>query len=62
MSRARGAGRALKMVTVTIFLAGCMNPPRYNPPQAEMPAQWKVEAPFRLATPQEEKLATQRPK
>lgn len=54
MSRARGAGRALKMVTVTIFLAGCMNPPRYNPPQPEMPAQWKVEAPFRLATPQDE--------
>ncbi|MFN2646498.1 MAG: efflux transporter outer membrane subunit [Burkholderiales bacterium] len=39
---------------LTLALGGCMNPPRYEPPKPEMPVQWKVEAPFRVATPQDE--------
>jgi len=31
-----------------------MNPPRYQPPKPAMPAQWKVEAPFRVAMPQDD--------
>jgi NodT family efflux transporter outer membrane factor (OMF) lipoprotein len=49
-----GGARIVKMVTVTIFVAGCMNPPRYDPPKPEMPAQWKVEAPFRVAEPKDD--------
>ena len=37
-----------------VALAGCMNPPRYQPPKPAMPAQWKVEAPFRVAMPQDD--------
>ena len=33
---------------------GCMNPPKYDPPQPPMPEQWKVEAPFRVAAPQDD--------
>ena len=39
---------------LTLVCAGCVNPPAYQPPQPEMPVEWKVEAPFRLATPQDE--------
>jgi len=42
------------MVTVTIFVAGCMNPPRYEPPKPEMPVEWRVEAPFRVAEPKDD--------
>jgi NodT family efflux transporter outer membrane factor (OMF) lipoprotein len=31
-----------------------MNPPKYDPPKPEMPAQWKVEEPFRLAAPKDD--------
>ena len=44
----------LKMVTVTIFLAGCMNPPKYDPPKPQLPAEWRVEEPFRVATPKDD--------
>ena len=46
--------KLLKMVTVTIFLAGCMNPPKYEPPKPEMPVQWKVQEPFRAAAPKDD--------
>jgi NodT family efflux transporter outer membrane factor (OMF) lipoprotein len=46
--------KLLQMVTVTIFVAGCMNPPRYDPPKPEMPAEWRVEAPFRVAEPKDD--------
>src|ERR1043165_6262493 len=37
-----------------VAAAGCMNPPKYDPPKPQMPAQWKVEEPFRLATPKDD--------
>src|SRR5256885_16617369 len=43
----------LKMVTVTIFLGGCMTPPKYDPPKPQMPTEWKVEEPFRVAAPKD---------
>jgi NodT family efflux transporter outer membrane factor (OMF) lipoprotein len=46
--------RFLKMVTVTIFLGGCMNPPKYDPPKPEMPTAWRVEEPFRVAQPKDD--------
>ena len=44
----------LKMVTITIFLGGCMNPPKYDPPKPQLPAEWRVEEPFRVATPKDD--------
>jgi len=44
----------LKMVTVTIFLGGCMNPPKYDPPKPQLPTEWRVEEPFRVATPKDD--------
>jgi NodT family efflux transporter outer membrane factor (OMF) lipoprotein len=46
--------KLLKMVTVTIFLAGCVNPPKYHPPRPQMPAEWRVEEPFRIASPKDD--------
>jgi len=42
------------VVLLAVAAAGCMNPPKYAPPKPEMPAQWKVEEPFRLATPKDD--------
>src|SRR3954468_12299441 len=33
---------------------GCVNAPKYDPPKPGMPAQWKVEEPFRVATPKDD--------
>ncbi|HUQ74871.1 MAG TPA: efflux transporter outer membrane subunit [Burkholderiales bacterium] len=33
------------------LLAGCGSAPPYNPPKPDMPAAWKVEAPFRQGVP-----------
>jgi NodT family efflux transporter outer membrane factor (OMF) lipoprotein len=35
------------------LVAGCASPPRYQPPKPQMPAQWKVEEPFRIADPKD---------
>jgi NodT family efflux transporter outer membrane factor (OMF) lipoprotein len=39
---------------IAFVLAGCVSPPPYNPPKPEMPAQWKVEEPFRVGTPKDD--------
>jgi len=31
-----------------------MNPPKYDPPKPQMPVEWKVEQPFRLAQPKDD--------
>ena len=41
-------------VLLAALAAGCMNPPKYDPPKPEMPAQWKVEEPFRVAAPKDD--------
>ena len=32
---------------------GCVNPPKYDRPKPPMPAQWRVEEPFRVAAPRD---------
>src|SRR3982750_790769 len=39
---------------LALAVAGCMNPPKYDPPKQEMPVQWKVEEPFRVAAPKDD--------
>ena len=46
--------KLLQMAAASLFLAGCMNPPKYDPPKPEMPAEWRVEEPFRVATPKDD--------
>src|SRR3954471_23459029 len=39
---------------LALLAAGCMNPPKYDPPKPQMPVEWKVEQPFRLAQPKDD--------
>ncbi|HWI38406.1 MAG TPA: efflux transporter outer membrane subunit [Burkholderiales bacterium] len=41
-------------VILALCAAGCMNPPKYDPPKPAMPVQWKVEEPFRVAQPKDD--------
>jgi len=43
----------MSLAIVAVF-AGCAVTPAYTPPRLEMPAQWKVEAPFRQAMPSDD--------
>ena len=34
-----------------LLLGGCATPPEYHPPAMDLPVSWKLEAPFRVGTP-----------
>ena len=45
------AGRSLSIAALAALLGACAVGPEYKKPALEMPAAWKVEAPFREGTP-----------
>ncbi len=50
-SREPPCGAAVVLATTLVVFAGCAVTPPYQPPKPAMPAEWKVEAPWRVATP-----------
>ena len=45
------AGRCVAAAACAALVAACTLGPRYTTPGLEMPATWKVEAPWRESTP-----------
>ncbi len=53
MNRIRGQGRhsSAAVLAAVLLLAGCATAPEYRKPALDLPAAWKVDAPWRQGTP-----------
>ncbi len=48
--------RLFAPLALAALVAGCASAPKYDPPKLDLPAAWKVEAPFRESTPNDAAL------